>query len=57
MPPHVISHVVTMAQLHRDNRYDRFSKDVADWRTSDERSGVGAEERACVRTGRAFERG
>jgi uncharacterized protein YbjT (DUF2867 family) len=28
MPPHVISHVVTMAQLHRDNRYDRFSKDV-----------------------------
>jgi uncharacterized protein YbjT (DUF2867 family) len=28
MPPHVISHVVTMAQLHRDNRYDRFSEDV-----------------------------
>lgn len=28
MPPHVISHVVTMAQLHRDNRYDRFSNDV-----------------------------
>ncbi|MET4175331.1 MULTISPECIES: NmrA family NAD(P)-binding protein [unclassified Bradyrhizobium] len=28
IPPHVISHVVTMAQLHRDNRYDRFSKDV-----------------------------
>jgi len=28
MPPHVTSHVVTMAQLHRDNRYDRFSNDV-----------------------------
>jgi uncharacterized protein YbjT (DUF2867 family) len=28
MPPHVASHVVTMAQLHRDNRYDRFSNDV-----------------------------
>jgi uncharacterized protein YbjT (DUF2867 family) len=28
MPPHVISHVVTVAQLHRDNRYDRFSNDV-----------------------------
>ncbi|NTF47017.1 NmrA family NAD(P)-binding protein [Rhizobium rhizogenes] len=28
MPPHVISHVATMAQLHRDNRYDRFSEDV-----------------------------
>jgi uncharacterized protein YbjT (DUF2867 family) len=28
MPPHVISHVVTMAQLHRDNRYDRSSNDV-----------------------------
>ncbi|AJD44816.1 hypothetical protein [Rhizobium sullae] len=28
MPSHVISHVVTMARLHRDNRYDRFSEDV-----------------------------
>jgi uncharacterized protein YbjT (DUF2867 family) len=28
MPPHVIAHVVTMGQLHRDNRYDRFSNDV-----------------------------
>jgi len=28
MPPHVASHVLTMAQLHRDNRYDRFSDDV-----------------------------
>ncbi len=28
MPQHVISHVMTMAQLHRDNRYDRFSNDV-----------------------------
>lgn len=28
MPPHVASHVMTMAELHRDNRYDRFSDDV-----------------------------
>ncbi|MEH2476791.1 uncharacterized protein YbjT (DUF2867 family) [Nitrobacteraceae bacterium AZCC 2146] len=28
MPPHVVSHVATMAQLHQDNRYDRFSHDV-----------------------------
>jgi uncharacterized protein YbjT (DUF2867 family) len=28
MPPHVISHGATMAQLHRDNRYDRCSNDV-----------------------------
>jgi uncharacterized protein YbjT (DUF2867 family) len=28
MPPHVASHVATMAQLHQENRYDRFSKDV-----------------------------
>jgi uncharacterized protein YbjT (DUF2867 family) len=28
MPAHVISHVMTMAQLHRDNRYDRSSNDV-----------------------------
>jgi uncharacterized protein YbjT (DUF2867 family) len=28
MPPHVVSHLATMAQLHQDNRYDRFSHDV-----------------------------
>ncbi|AYG68548.1 MULTISPECIES: NAD(P)H-binding protein [unclassified Rhizobium] len=28
MPPHVVLHVATMAQLHQDNRYDRFSADV-----------------------------
>lgn len=28
MPPHVISHVSTMAALHRGNRYDRSSNDV-----------------------------
>jgi uncharacterized protein YbjT (DUF2867 family) len=28
LPPHVVSHVATMAQLHHDNRYDRFSDDV-----------------------------
>jgi uncharacterized protein YbjT (DUF2867 family) len=28
MPPHVVAHVATMAQLHQDNRYDRFSNDV-----------------------------
>jgi uncharacterized protein YbjT (DUF2867 family) len=28
MPPHVATHVATMAILHQDNRYDRFSKDV-----------------------------
>jgi hypothetical protein len=28
MPPHVVSHVATMAELHRDDRYDRFSDDV-----------------------------
>lgn len=28
MQPHVISHVATMAKLHQDNRYDRFSNDV-----------------------------
>jgi uncharacterized protein YbjT (DUF2867 family) len=28
MSPHVISHVATMAELHQDNRYDRFSDDV-----------------------------
>ena len=28
LPPHVVSHVLTMAELHRDNRYDRYSDDV-----------------------------
>jgi uncharacterized protein YbjT (DUF2867 family) len=28
LPAHVVSHVETMAQLHRANRYDRFSDDV-----------------------------
>jgi len=28
MPPHVVAHVATMAELHQDNRYDRFSNDV-----------------------------
>ncbi len=28
LEPHVVSHLVTMAELHRNNRYDRFSNDV-----------------------------
>jgi uncharacterized protein YbjT (DUF2867 family) len=28
LPPHVESHLKTMARLHRDNEYDRFSTDV-----------------------------
>jgi uncharacterized protein YbjT (DUF2867 family) len=28
MPAHVVAHVATMAQLHQDNRYDRFGNDV-----------------------------
>lgn len=28
MPPHVTAHLATMAQLHQDGRYDRFSRDV-----------------------------
>jgi uncharacterized protein YbjT (DUF2867 family) len=28
MSPHIVAHVETMATLHRDNRYDRFSTDV-----------------------------
>lgn len=28
LPPHVVSHISTMAQLHQANRYDRFSDDV-----------------------------
>jgi uncharacterized protein YbjT (DUF2867 family) len=28
MPPHVVGHVATMAKLHQQDRYDRFSDDV-----------------------------
>jgi len=28
MSPYVVAHVATMAGLHQDNRYDRFSNDV-----------------------------
>jgi hypothetical protein len=28
MPPHLAQHVATMAQLHRDNRYDRTADGV-----------------------------
>src|SRR6185312_10302521 len=28
LPVHVMSHIETMARLHRANRYDRFSDDV-----------------------------
>jgi hypothetical protein len=28
LPPHTEHHVATMAQLHRDNRYDRTTDDV-----------------------------
>ena len=28
LPSHVVSHVTTMAELHRANRYDRYSDDV-----------------------------
>jgi uncharacterized protein YbjT (DUF2867 family) len=28
LPPHVVSHLQTIAELHRANRYDRFSNDV-----------------------------
>ncbi len=28
LPPHVVSHISTMAELHQANRYDRFSDDV-----------------------------
>ena len=28
LPPHTEQHVATMAQLHRDNRYDRTTDDV-----------------------------
>lgn len=29
LPPHVFEHILTMAQLHADNRYDRLTEDVA----------------------------
>jgi len=28
LPPHVVSHVIAMAELHQANRYDRYSDDV-----------------------------
>ncbi|WP_329375170.1 hydroxylase [Streptomyces sp. NBC_01483] len=28
LPPHVVQHVITMAKLHRDNRYDRTTDGV-----------------------------
>ena len=28
IPPPVVTHVATMAELHQDNRYGRFSNDV-----------------------------
>ena len=28
LPAHVTKHIATMAALHRENRYDRFSDDV-----------------------------
>ncbi|MCG2626274.1 NAD(P)H-binding protein [Bradyrhizobium sp. WYCCWR 13023] len=28
LPSHVVSHITTMTELHRDNRYDRYSDDV-----------------------------
>ena len=28
VPPHLVSHLATMAVLHQDGRYDRFSDDV-----------------------------
>ncbi|MGW3957546.1 hypothetical protein ACWEKM_43240 [Streptomyces sp. NPDC004752] len=29
LPPHTEQHIATMARLHRENRYDRASDDVA----------------------------
>jgi uncharacterized protein YbjT (DUF2867 family) len=29
LPPHVEGHIATMARLHKDNRYDRLTSDVA----------------------------
>jgi hypothetical protein len=28
LPPHTEQHIATMAQLHRENRYDRLTDDV-----------------------------
>jgi uncharacterized protein YbjT (DUF2867 family) len=30
LPPHVFDHIATMARLHRQNRYDRVTTDIAD---------------------------
>ncbi|MFI9724009.1 NAD(P)H-binding protein [Streptomyces sp. NPDC052396] len=30
LPPHVFDHIATMARLHRENRYDRVTDDVAE---------------------------
>ena len=30
LPPHVSDHIATMARLHRQNRYDRVTNDIAD---------------------------
>jgi uncharacterized protein YbjT (DUF2867 family) len=30
LPPHVFDHIATMARLHRQNRYDRVTNDIAD---------------------------
>lgn len=30
LPPHVFDHIATMARLHRENRYDRVTNDIAD---------------------------
>ncbi|MET8630468.1 NAD(P)H-binding protein [Kitasatospora sp. NPDC004669] len=30
LPPHVLDHIATMARLHRENRYDRATNDVAE---------------------------
>jgi NAD(P)H dehydrogenase (quinone) len=30
LPPHVLDHITTMARLHKQNRYDRVTSDVAD---------------------------
>jgi NAD(P)H dehydrogenase (quinone) len=30
LPPHVLDHIATMARLHKQNRYDRVTTDIAD---------------------------
>jgi hypothetical protein len=30
LPPHVFDHIATMARLHKQNRYDRVTNDIAD---------------------------